>query len=137
MPRRVSTNPTELELEVLKILWREGALSGRQVRDALAGAGRDLALTSVVTVLGIMVRKRYLRRAKPGGVFVYRPAAARRSTLARMLKDLVDRAFAGSAAAAMLHLLETSHVSDEELHQLRQLIAYKAKEKGHEPDRPA
>lgn len=137
MPRPASPHPTELELEILKILWREGALSGRQVRDALAVAGRELALTSVITILNIMAGKGYVRRAKRQGVFAYRPKVARQSTLGKMLRDLVDRAFAGSAAAAMLHLLETSDVSDEELHQLRQLIARKAKEKGHEPDRPA
>jgi BlaI family penicillinase repressor len=137
MPRQASPHPTELELEILKVLWRDGPLSGRQVRDALAVARRDLALTSVITILNIMAGKGYVRRAKRQGVFAYRPKVARQSTLGKMLRDLVDRAFAGSAAAAMLNLLETSDVTDEELHQLRQLIARKAKEKGHEPDRPA
>ena len=139
MGRPASQHPTELELEILKVLWRDGPAPVRHVRDALAAAGRDLAYTSVMTIMNIMADKKYVRRTKDAGgaSFVYHPRVSEKSTSRRMLKDLVDRVFGGSAAAAMLHLLETSDVTDEELHQLRQLIARKAKEKGHEPDRPA
>ena len=127
MARPTAKHPTELELEILKVLWRLGASSGRQVRDALAPV-RELAYTSVMTILGIMVKKGYVRRTKRDGGYVYHAAVKATTQASRMLSDLVDRAFDGSAAAAMLHLLETSDLDAEELKRLRQLIAKKAKE---------
>ncbi len=134
MARPPSKHPTDLELEILKILWRNGPSTGRQIRDALADV-RDLAYTSVMTVLNIMTRKGYLARSlldaapgetsqKPatGTVYVYRARVTERSTTRRMLRDLVDRAFDGSAASLMLNLIETSDIDEKELKQLRALI---------------
>ena len=127
MARPASRHPTELELEILKILWRDGPASGRQVRDALAET-RDLAYTSVMTVMNIMTQKGYLRRAKQGGSYVYRPRVTEKATTRRMLGDLVDRVFDGSAASVMLNLLESAEIDPSELEQLRKLIHRKMKE---------
>jgi BlaI family penicillinase repressor len=128
MSRPPSSHPTELELEILKIVWRDGPSTVRQVRDALEALGRKLAHTSVITMMNIMVDKDYLKRARKGSGFMYTAKVARGATLGRMLRDIVDRAFGGSGAAAMLNLLETSDVSQGELDQLRQLITQKSKE---------
>ena len=127
MARPSSKYPTALELEILKILWRDGPGAVRAVRDALA-EHRDLAYTSVMTVMNIMTAKGYLKRAKQGGSYVYRPRVSEQATTRRMLGDLVDRAFDGSAMAVMLNLLETSDIDAEELKRLRALIGRKAKE---------
>jgi BlaI family penicillinase repressor len=129
VPRTPSPHPTELELEILKVLWRDGPSPVRQVRAALEVQGRKLAHTSVITVMNIMTDKGYLRRSKKDAGFVYAPRIARGATLGKMLRDLVDRAFGGSGAAAVVNLLETSDVTPEELDQLRELIARKSKEK--------
>ena len=141
MPRSASQHPTELELEVLKAVWRLGPATVRQVRDALSAGGhgsppRELAYTSVMTVMSIMTNKGYLRRAKADGGYVYRAKVARGSTVGRMLRDLVERAFSGSAGAAALHLLESSEVTPEELRQLRELIDRKAKQPPTHPTKP-
>jgi BlaI family transcriptional regulator, penicillinase repressor len=127
MARPASKFPTELELEILKVLWRDGAASVRQVRDALEPF-RDLAYTSVMTVMNIMAEKGYVRRCKQGGGYVYRPRIKQASTLRGMLRDLVDRAFDGSAAALMVNLLETGDLDAEELRQLRELVNQKTGE---------
>lgn len=124
MARPASRHPTDLELEILKVLWREGASPVRDVRDALAGF-RDLAYTSVMTIMNIMTKKGYLKRRKQGGKYVYSPKVAERSVSRRMLRDLVNRVFDGSAAAAMLNLLETADVDEGELRQLREMIKRK------------
>jgi BlaI family transcriptional regulator, penicillinase repressor len=126
MARRPSPHPTELELAILKILWREGPLSGRQIRDALA-AFRDLAYTSVMTIMKIMTRKRYARRRKVEGNYVYQSCVAEETVGREMLGDLVDRVFDGSAAAVMLNLLETADLDERELREIRRLLNRKGK----------
>ena len=124
MARRASEHPTELELQILKVLWREGPLAVREVREHLASgpAGRELAHSSVITILNIMVRKKYLRRRKQGRAYVFRPQITEETVTQGMLHDLVDRVFDGSAANAMVRLLETSDVDHHELKELRRLI---------------
>lgn len=121
MARRASKHPTELELEILKVLWRRGPLPVRDVRDALAPV-RKLAHTSVMTVMNIMVAKGYLARRKGPGSYVYRPRIGKKATTRRMLGDLVDRAFDGSPAAVMINLLESADLDGEEIEKLRELL---------------
>jgi len=120
LARRVK-HPTELELEILKCLWEQGPLSGMAIRDGLAST-RELTYQSVMTVLGIMEDKGFVKRKKEGGNFVYRPRVTEKATSKRMLRDLIDRLYNGSAATAMLNLLETSDLTDEELTQLRDSV---------------
>ena len=127
MARSASRHPTELELEILKILWRDGPSNVRHVRDSLVDF-RELAYTSVMTMMTIMARKGYLKRRKTDGGYVYRAAISAESTTRGMLHDLMDRAFDGSAAALMVNLLETRDIDAEELRQLRELINRKAGE---------
>lgn len=121
MARPSSKHPTELELEILKIIWREGPLAVREVRDLLAEK-RDLAYTSVMTIMNIMTRKGYLKRTKQGRGFTYEAKISKQATSRGMLSDVVNRVFGGSAMAAMLNLLETNDLDDRELEELRTLI---------------
>jgi len=125
MARPASRHPTELELEILKVLWRQGPLTGRQVRDALVPF-RDLAYTSVMTVMKIMTQKGYLRREKSPAGYLYRPCVAEEDVGRRMVGDLIERVFDGSAAALMLNLLETKNLDSEELRQIRDIIDQEA-----------
>ena len=129
MARPRSKYPTELELEILKVLWGEGPLMGREVRDSLAVGSRDLAYTSVMTVMGIMVDKGYLRRKKRGNGYIYSARVTEKATTLRMLQDLVKRAYDGSMLAAMVHLLESGDTDEDEIKELRQLLKHKSEEK--------
>ncbi len=128
MARSGSENPTELELAMLKVLWQESPRNVESVRQALAAAGRDLTYSSVITVLNIMVRKKYLKRAKRGRAFEYLPLVDEQGVHRRMLGDLVQRVFDGSAQAVFLELLATSDVDSDELDAIRRLINRKARE---------
>ncbi len=121
MARQTTKHPTELELEILKRLWQQGPLSGQAIRDAL-NPERDVTYQSVMTILGIMEEKGYVNRKKESGSFLYRARVTEKTTSKRMMHDLVDRLFNGSAASAMLNLLETSDLSKEELSQLRKSV---------------
>jgi len=122
MARPASEHPTEMELQILKILWEQSPLLVREVRQALADAGRDIAHTSVITALNIMFEKKYLTRKKQGKSFLFAPRVSREQVCEGMLGDMVRRAFDGSPAALMLSLVNCEDVDEEELKELRRLI---------------
>jgi predicted transcriptional regulator len=130
MPRSESEHPTELELEILKILWQESPLPVRDVRARLeSDAGRPLAHSSVITMLNIMHRKGFLKRRKVNNAFLFSPKVQKESVTGRMMGDLLSRAFDGSPAAMVLNLIETADLDADELAELRQLINRKSKER--------
>lgn len=129
MARPESEYPTELELEILKVLWEESPLPVRDVRARLkSGAKRALAHSSVITMLNIMHRKGFLTRQKEGNAFLFSPKVKKEEVTGQMLGDLVSRVFGGSPTAMMMNLLETSDIDSEELTELRKLINRKSKE---------
>jgi predicted transcriptional regulator len=127
MARPSSRHPTELELEILKILWRDGPALAGHVRQELESF-RELAHTSVLTIMNIMVRKGYLKRQKDGKSFIYQPRIKQEETTRKMLGDLVDRAFDGSAKVALVNLLETSDIDAAELKEIQELVSRMMKE---------
>lgn len=129
MARPESEHPTELELEILKVLWGDSPLPVREVRARLeTQADRVLAHSSVITILNIMHRKGYLSRRKEGKSFHFSPKVQKENVAGCMMKDLLSRLFDGSPSAMVLNLLEAADVDSEELAELRKLISRKAKE---------
>ena len=90
--------------------WQASPRTVEQVREALATAGRSLTHSSVITVMNIMVRKKYLIRAKKGRSFEYQHLVGGKDVGRGLLNDLVQRVFEGSAKAVVLELLETVNV---------------------------
>ena len=127
MPRPPSKHPTELELDILKILWADGPAAVREVRERLKPE-RKLAYTSVMTMIGIMTKKGYLRRVKSGNRYTYHPRLRAGSTARRILGDVVDRVFDGSASQVILSLLETSDLDGDELDRLQEIIDRRRRE---------
>ena len=131
MNRSTPARPTELELQILKVLWQESPRTARQIRDALAENGRDLAHTSVITTLQKMVTKRQLNQLDPveGKAFRFAPSVTEESVSRGMLGDLVDRVFDGSAEAVMLSLFDVSDLDEGDLKRLRRAFNDKMREK--------
>src|SRR5690348_17266557 len=127
MARPSSRHPTELELEILKVLWIQGPCSVKQIQEALAQT-RELAYTTITTMLTIMANKRYVRRTRSGGGAIYAAAIEQEAASSNMLQDLVDRVYDGSVPAVMQQLIETSDLDPQELEAIRQLIRRKQKE---------
>lgn len=128
MARRSSRYPTELELEILKILWRDGPSSVGHVRKALEHF-RKLAHTSVMTMMTIMTDKGYLKRAKKGRSYTYKPRVTQDEVSSGMLSDIVDRVFNGCTATAVVNLLETGDIDEAEFEDLRRFVRRRVKEK--------
>jgi len=128
MARPSSSHPTDLELEILKILWQAGPQTVDEVRRALAARDRELTHSSVITVMNIMVKKKYLKRQKVSRAFQYQPCVSDKEVHRGMLGNLVDRVFQGSATAVMLELLETNDLDEAEIKEIRRMINRKARE---------
>jgi BlaI family penicillinase repressor len=122
MARPASTYPTVLELQILKVLWQRSPLLARDVQQTLAGDGRDLAKTSVITTLNTMVAKKYLERRKQGNSFLFSPRISAAEVSEQVLGDVLDRVFDGSTSAVLLKLFDVTSVNDAELKELRRII---------------
>ena len=89
MARPASRYPTELELQILKVLWQESPLLAREVQGVLAEDGRELAKTSVITTLNTMVEKNYLKRKKQGNTYLFSPQITEEEVGDRVLGDVL------------------------------------------------
>ena len=121
MARPKEEQPTDGELEVLKVLWDRGPSTVREVMDVLT-AMRPRAYTSVMSLLNVMTEKGLVRRQPKGRAFLYRAKSDRARTLRRMVGGLLGRAFEGSTTQLVAHLLDQTKPSDEELDEIRQAI---------------
>lgn len=130
MPRPTSEHPTELELQILKVLWDNQPLTVREVREALSKQGRELAHTTVITILGTMVDKLQIERLDPiqGKAFRFSPLVLRDDVSRGMLGDLVARVFDGSAEAVLMSLFDVKELDEDELDSLRKLLNRKLRE---------
>ena len=115
------TRPSDLELQVLSVLWDRGPSTVRDVLDALPD-GKKRAYTTVLSVMQVMENKGLLRHKRQGLTHVYQPKVRRESVLKPMMKDLVRNVFGGSPASALQFLLEGGKVDADELAQIRALI---------------
>jgi predicted transcriptional regulator len=128
MARPTSKYPTELELQVLKVLWQQSPRLAREVQAALASDGRELAKTSVITTLNTMVAKHYLSRKKQGNTYLFTPRITESEVADRVLGDVVDRVFDGSTSAVLLKLFDVKDINGDELTELRRIIDRRLKD---------
>lgn len=129
MARPGSEHPTELELEILKVLWDDSPLPVREVRARLeTKANRRLSHSSVITMLNIMHRKGFVSREKEGKSFLFSPKLMKKTVAGGIMGDVLTRVFDGSSSDLVLNLLETVDLDQDELAEIRKLITRKAKE---------
>jgi predicted transcriptional regulator len=119
---RSQAKPTDVELQVLTVLWERGPSTARQVLEAMPD-GKARAYTTVLTVMQVMEKKQMLTHTRDGMAHVYKPAITKRQVLRPMMKSLVQRLFGGSTSAAVQQLLSESDVTAEELAKIRHLLA--------------
>ena len=103
---------TPLELQIMQVLWEEGACTVSDVQPKLKG---DLAYTTVQTMLNVLLKKDKVTREPDGRAFRYRAAVSRDRATGGALKDMVKRMFGGSPEALLMALVDTRQISAEEL----------------------
>ena len=121
MPRPASVHPTDGELEILRVLWAAGPSSLSSVCEAIRRE-RDVAATTVATMLRLMAGKALVRRAGSGRGALWSAAVSQQQTQRRLVRRLVDRVFDGAADQLVAHLVEGGQLSEEQLADLRRLI---------------
>ncbi|MCG3198303.1 MAG: hypothetical protein GHCLOJNM_02801 [bacterium] len=122
MARRPSKTLTELELEIMKIVWDREEATVEEIRDALAHHGKPLALPSVRKMLSILQEKGYVARRPQGRGHAYRTTISRTQAHRSFIRDLVDRAFEGSALGLVVALLKSNLVREDEIAEVKELI---------------
>jgi len=113
--------PSDLELQVLSVLWEQGPST---VRDVLAVMpdGKERAYTTILSVMQVMEKKGFVGHTASGRTHVYQAVATRRKVLGPMLRGLVRNVFGGSPSLVVQQLVEEAAVSAEEMAQIRNIL---------------
>jgi BlaI family transcriptional regulator, penicillinase repressor len=119
---------TEQELEIMKIVWRRGSTTVRDVYEELL-TQRRIAYTTVMTMMGILEQKGHLNKSADERAYVYTPTQPQREVLGNMVQDFVKRVFNGSAKPLLVHLIEEQKISSEELDEISKLLRDKRRKK--------
>ena len=120
MARPGTLKPTEAELEILKVLWRRGPSTVREVHEALDG--RDVGYTTVLKFLQIMTAKGLVLRDDSLRSHIYRPRHSEERTQRAIAGDILKRVFDGSAEKLILRALSAKRASPEDLAEIRRLL---------------
>ena len=120
-----------LQLAIMRILWQKEEATVADVRDVLAEEGRDLAYTTVATMLAKMERKGQVAHRALGKAFVYHPVLRQEQISRSMVADLAQRLFGGDVTLMVSHLLDGCELSSRELARLKALIRKKEQEDRH------
>ena len=113
--------PTDAELEILKVLWRRGPSTVREVFETL-GESKTTGYTTVLKTMQIMSEKGLVVRDESERAHRYEPAAPEDETQRRLVGDLLRRAFDGSAKKLVMQALSTERASAEELSEIRRML---------------
>ncbi len=128
MVKRKNERLTPLELEIMHVLWETGAANVQTVQQGLK---RELAYTTVQTMLNILLRKGKVKRNLKERAYFYKPAVSHKQIVRQTVGDMVERLFGGSAESLVMSLVETKHLTPEKLARLNKLVE-KSQEKSDE-----
>lgn len=121
MPEFELPRPTDAELEILKVLWRRGPSTVREVFETL-GESKTTGYTTVLKLMQIMAEKGLVVRDESERAHRYEPAAPEDETQRRLVGDLLRKAFDGSAKKLVMQALSTERASAEELSEIRRML---------------
>jgi len=121
--------PTDGELAILRVLWRHGPSTVRQVRDILERS-QPTGYTTVLKLLQIMAAKGLVARDESQRTHIYQATRSEVHTQRQLIGDLLHRAFGGSASKLVMQALATKKASADELAEIRKLIENLERERG-------
>ena len=113
--------PSDLELQILSLLWRHGPATARRVLESMPD-GKKRAYTSVLSVMQVMEKKGQLSRTRDGLTDLWRPAIRKAEVFGPMMRALVQNVFGGRPSEVLQHLLKETDMPEGEMNELRALI---------------
>ncbi len=123
MARQVSTQPTEVELQILRILWSSGGSTAREVHNGLADVeSKVTTYSTTVKMLSVMLEKGLVKRDESASPQIYRAATSQKVTQRKMLGDLINKVYDGSALSLVLQALTSQTASQEDLAEVRRIL---------------
>jgi BlaI family transcriptional regulator, penicillinase repressor len=111
--------PTDAEVAILAVLWRQGASTVREVHEAL---GKDSGYTSTLKLMQLMFEKGLVVRNERYRSHLYEASAPKEQTQRQIAGDLLKRAFDGSAKSLVLGALAAQPASEKDLAEIRTLL---------------
>ena len=131
MTESQAPRPTDAELGILRVLWKQGPSTVREIQSALAD-DETVSGTSVLKLLQIMSDKGLVRRDASARAHVFESRVSEQQTQTRLMDHLVDGAFGGSAVRLALRALSSRPSSAKELAEIRELIEQFKSREGRE-----
>lgn len=119
--RHSPPRPTDSELAILRVLWDRGPSTVREIREVLEKS-RPTGYTTVLKLLQIMASKGLVERDESDRSHIYRPTFSAAQTQKQLVRDLLNRAFSGSASKLVMRALEAKRASPEELREIQDLL---------------
>jgi BlaI family penicillinase repressor len=128
----MSKKPSEirlgrLELQIMSVVWDKGTATVHDVKEALT-RGRKPAYSTILTMMRKLEAKGYLEHDVAERTYVYRATISRQEARHSLLGDLLERVFEGSPSLLVSNLVEQEHVTEDELREIRKLIAERKKQ---------
>ncbi|HUS86980.1 MAG TPA: BlaI/MecI/CopY family transcriptional regulator [Bacteroidales bacterium] len=117
----MNSKPTEAELEILQVLWKDGPSTVRAVNEQL-NKMKKVGYTTTLKILQIMTEKHLVERDEKNRTHIYRASVGQKETLGLLLDKFLNKTFDGSASRMMMHLLGNHKASAEEIEEIRKLL---------------
>ena len=112
---------TKQELEIMKIVWNRNSATVRDVYETLREQ-RQIAYTTVMTMMKILEKKKFLKKTQQDRAFVYQPVRPKEQVIRTMVQDFVTRVFDGSAEPLLMHLVKDRHLSEKDVREITRTI---------------
>jgi BlaI family transcriptional regulator, penicillinase repressor len=137
MARPPAKELTQRELEVMHVFWHVGQGTAAEIRDRLAAEGRELAYTTVATLIRILSDKGFLEQTNAERPFKFRPVRSFEDVSRSMVGDMVDRVFRGSRELLLVRLLEERKLTAKERAMLEAAVQGPSQQKAQQKARQA
>jgi predicted transcriptional regulator len=122
MARPKARELTQRELEVMHAFWDGGETTVADVRDRLAAGGRDLAYTTVATLVRILTEKGFLQQTSDERPFRFKPIRSFEDVSGSLVGELIDRVFGGNRDALLMRLFDHKRITPQERALLEQIL---------------
>jgi predicted transcriptional regulator len=122
MPRKKAPVLTGRELEIMKVVWEMGRATVAEVRAALYPETK-LAYTTILTLMRILEQKGFLEHKTQGRAYLYSPRITQKKAKRLLVRDLLERAFDGSAELLLVSLIEDGNLSPKDLERIKKAIS--------------